>query len=113
MGGDGCPVVPFPMDWIRCIKDYRREFRAHAIQRLVERDIAFDEFDEALESLEVVTEYADDRPYPSCLALGMTKTKRPLHVVFSVNGPARTVYVITVYEPEASRWSEGFTRRDK
>jgi hypothetical protein len=113
MGDDGFPVVPFLMDWLRCFKDYRKEFRAHAIQRLVERDITFEEFDEAVGSLDVISEYADDRPYPSCLALGMTRAKRPLHVVFSVNDPARTVYVITVYEPQASRWDEGFTRRDK
>ena len=106
-------MVPFDMDWIRCIREFRREFRAHAIQRLVERDISFEEIDEAVEDLEVVTAYADDRPYPSCLALGLTTARRPLHLVFSVNESARMVYVITVYEPEASRWNEDFTRRDK
>ena len=113
MGGNGCSMVPFAMDWIRCIREFRREFRAHAIQRLVERNISFEEIDEAFGGLEVITEYADDRPYPSCLVLGLTAAGRPLHMVYSVNESVRTVYVITVYEPEASRWNEGFTRRDE
>ena len=106
-------MVSFAMDWLRCIREFRREFRAHAIQRLVERNISFEEIDDAVDGLEVVAEYADDRPYPSCLALGLTAASRPLHMVFTVNELARTVYVITVYEPEASRWNEDFTRRDK
>ena len=34
-------------------------------------------------------------------------------MVFPVNESVQTVYGITVYEPEASRWNEDFTRRDK
>ena len=113
MGDSCCSMVRFAMDWIRCIREFRREFRAHAIQRLVERNISFDEIDEAVDGLRVIAEYADDRPYPSCLALGLTAARRPLHMVFCVNESVRTVYVITIYEPEASRWNEDFTRRDK
>ena len=53
-------MVPFAMDWIRCIREFRREFRARAIQRLVERNISFEEIDGAIGGLEIVAEYADD-----------------------------------------------------
>jgi transcription elongation factor Elf1 len=36
---------------------------------------------EAVASAGLVEEYPDDRPYPSCLLLGLTGTGRPLHLV--------------------------------
>ena len=104
-------MVLFTVDWIQCFRKYRREFRAHAIQKMVERGISFIEIDEASDNLRIVNEYEDDVPYPSCLALGFTKRDRPLHMVFAANHPTQTAYVITVYEPDGSRWSENFTRR--
>ena len=101
------------MDWIQCFREYRKEYRAHAIQKLVEREIDFAEIDEIADNLTAIQEYEDDTPYPSCLVLGFSKAKRPLHAVFSVNPLNKTVYVITVYEPDVTRWSEDFTRRNQ
>ena len=78
---------------------------------MVEREISFAEIDEMSDNLRIINEYEDDSPYPSCLAVGFTKHDRPLHLVFAVNYPVQTTYVITVYEPEEARWSENFTRR--
>ena len=61
--------------------------------------------------LELVEEYPDTSPYPSCLVLGFTDKKRPLHIVFAVNREARIVYIITVYEPASTKWSKDFQRR--
>ena len=87
------------------------EYRAQAIQKMIERGISFIEIDEVSDNLRIVNEYGDDMPYPSCLALGFTKRDRTLHMVFAADHPTQTAYVITVYEPERSRWSENFTRR--
>ena len=53
----------------------------HAIQRMIQRDISFTDIDEASEKLELVEEYPDPTPHPSCLVLGFTNKKRPLHIV--------------------------------
>ena len=106
-------MVLFFVGWIQYFREYRKEFRAHALQKMVERDIDFAEIDEITDNLTVIQEYEDDTPYPSCLVLGFSKAKRPLHVVFSVNQSNKTVYVITVYEPDVTRWSEDFTRRNQ
>ena len=78
-------MVLYTVDWIGCFREYRHEFRVHAIQKMIERDIGFDELDEATKDLQIIKEHADDTPYPSCLVLGSTKQSRPLHLVFALN----------------------------
>ena len=80
---------------------------------MIQRDISFTDIDEASEKLELVEEYPDTTPYPSCLVLGFTDKKRPLHIVFAANHEAGIAYIITVYEPESTKWSEDFKRRNK
>ncbi|MBI5411525.1 MAG: DUF4258 domain-containing protein [Nitrospirae bacterium] len=66
---------------------------------------------EALAGGEIIEEYPDDRPYASCLILGRTKAGRPLHVVCApVLGEGKLV-IITIYEPELSRWDSEYRRR--
>ena len=36
---------------------------------------------QVLETGEIIEKYTDDKPYPSCLIVGWTEAKRPLHVV--------------------------------
>ena len=99
------------MDFCRCLREYIREYRLHAVRKMVERGISFTEIDEALHYIKVVREYADDTPYPSCLVLGFTIRKRPIHVVFSIDVQMKTAYVITVYEPDKDLWDDQFLRR--
>ena len=47
---------------------------------------------------------------PSCLVLGFTTAKRPLHVQCSYPSTP-IVKVITLYEPDPSRWLEFKVRR--
>ena len=99
------------MDFSRCFREYKKEYRAHAIKKSVERDISFAEIDEVSNNLAVVKEYAEDVPYPSCLTLGFTARNRPHHIVFSVNVQSETVYIITIYEPDGALWDGKFRRR--
>jgi hypothetical protein len=59
----------------------------------------------------IIEAYPDDRPYPSFLALGFEEGEpdRPVHVVYAENG--ENMIVITVYRPDASKWSENFEER--
>jgi hypothetical protein len=41
--------------------------------------IYVEEILQALDSGEIIEEYPEDKPYPSCLILGRTVTGRPLH----------------------------------
>ena len=52
----------------------------HAMQRLIQRGITVSEVIEAIMTGEVIEDYPDDYPYPSCLLLGGNK----LHVVCGI-----------------------------
>lgn len=85
-------------------------YRVHAVRRMFERGISEAQVREVLESGEEITAYPDDKPYPSRLLLGW-RGERPLHVVAAYNARDDEEIVITVYEPEAALWEDGFKRR--
>jgi len=58
----------------------------------------------------VIEDYPDDRPFPSRLLLGFPD-ERPLHVATARDEAARTVHVITVYEPDPLLWSGDYRKR--
>ena len=57
----------------------------------------------------VIEEYDNDFPHPSCLILGFWDQNLPLHVVCGCDG--EVVYVITAYVPEKSKFGENFDIR--
>jgi len=85
-------------------------YRVHAVRRMFERGISEAQVREVLEGGEEITAYPDDKPYPSRLLLGW-RGERPLHVVAAYNARDDEEIVITVYEPEAALWEDGFKRR--
>jgi hypothetical protein len=72
--------------------------------------ITDNEVGEAMESPEILADYPDDRPYPSCLLLGFTKATRPLHLVAAFDESDRKIVVVTVYQPDPDQW-EDYRRR--
>ena len=85
-------------------------FRAHALQRMSERAIMPEDVIRILWTDETIERYPDDTPYPSRLVLGWARG-RALHVVVADNAEQDTLIVVTVYEPDQSRWSADFRRR--
>lgn len=85
-------------------------FRVHAIKRMFERGITVDDVRMAVDNGEVIEDYPDDFPYPSCLILGQAGG-RQLHVVVAENAAADETIVVTVYEPDPDHWDASFKRR--
>lgn len=88
------------------------KFRFHALNRMFERSINEDEVLQVLDTGKVIEDYPTDQPYPSCLRLGFIKD-RPLHVVTAHATDEDTMIVITVYEPDLTRWEPNFEKRRK
>ena len=84
------------------------QWRRHAIQRSIERNIAEDEVVETLLNGEIIEEYPEDKYGPSCLILGRTTSGRPLHVQCSL---PPTVWIITLYEPDPQEWIDWRSRK--
>ena len=87
------------------------EFSKHAVDQSVIRDISVAEVEEAISGQsEIIEDYPKDKYGPSCLVLGFTKARRPLHVQCSY--PTRPlVKIITMYEPDPDLWIDFRVRR--
>lgn len=79
--------------------------------RMYERNILADEVKKVLMSGEIIENYPEDRPLPSCLVLGYASNQRPIHTVVAVDEREPMLWVITVYIPSVDEWDEGFNRR--
>jgi hypothetical protein len=88
----------------------RLTFTDEAILRMRERRIMTREVEAVISSGEILREYPDDRPYPSCLVLGWVD-ERPLHVVYAVNAEGQERIVITTYQPDPALWDAEFKKR--
>ncbi len=73
--------------------------------------IQVEEVLEVLERGEILEEYSEDFPYPSCLVFGRTKAKRPLHVVCAPVPLEGRLIIITTYHPDPKLWDSEYRRR--
>ncbi len=79
------------------------EFSRHALVRIVERNISEEEIRSAGATADIIEEYPDDKYSPSCLVLGFTEDKRPLHLQVCYSSP-EAVKIVTLYEPGEAGW---------
>lgn len=85
------------------------EVTQHILMRCQQRNISYEEIKEVIRNGEIIEEYSDDYPYPSCLILGMTINGRKIHVVVGVG--EMKLWLITAYEPNPSQWDVAFKKR--
>ena len=92
------------LDGIRTkIRNWQFELSRHATNQSIIRHITMREVREAIETCEMLEDYPTDKYGPSCLILGFTKSKRPLHIQCSY--PSRPlIKIITLYEPDPLQW---------
>jgi len=91
------------------VKRGQYEMTYHALKRRVERGITTLDIEHVILNGEIIEQYPEDEPFPSCLIFGLTERGRPLHVVCA---NADVVKIITVYEPHEDEWID-FKRRKK
>jgi hypothetical protein len=82
---------------------------SHILQRLFQRNIRIDDVKAVLAKGEIIEQYPNDYPFPSCLVLGYTAAGQPLHVVCGSNGVE--MWLITAYFPNPVKWTEDFRQR--
>ncbi|MBR7025675.1 MAG: DUF4258 domain-containing protein [Selenomonadaceae bacterium] len=81
----------------------------HASERFYERRINVADVHNAINTGEIIEQYPNDYPYPSCLVLGENLQGEKIHVVLSDGGTASRI--ITAYFPDGDKWSEDFRSR--
>ena len=81
----------------------------HCIVRLFQRNISQEDIENALLNGEIIEEYENDYPYPSCLVYGIDLNNKVLHVVC---GTSETeLWVITAYYPDNIKWKDDLKTR--
>lgn len=84
----------------------------HARRRLVERGISVRDIIQCIDIGEIIKQYEDDKPFPSCLVLGASVGGEYIHVV--VSRDSEWIYLITAYYPDADVWEPDFkTRKER
>ena len=74
----------------------------HVLKRLLQRGISQADVLRAIQGGEIIEQYPDDYPYPSCLLLGTDTAGDPLHVCCG-RGPGE-LWMITAYHPDPDEW---------
>jgi hypothetical protein len=100
-------------DITEAIRGNRLRITDHADEEARADHLTFDEVFFSVFRGEVIEDYPDDVPYPSCLIYGDTFTGMPVHSVWAFNEENRWAVLITVYRPDPKRWLDWRTRRPK
>ncbi len=94
------------------IKIKQFEFSKHAVDQSIIRRIDMKELHDVIANGTIIEDYPEDKYGPSCLIMGMTSKKRPIHIQCSY--PSRPILkIITLYEPDPILWIDFKKRRPR
>ena len=104
--------MPLIDDIRRKFKIGQFEFSKHAVDQSIIRRIGVQDLHDVIANGTVIEDYPEDKYGPSCLILGMTSKKRPIHIQCSY--PSRPILkIITLYEPDPVLWINFKERRPR
>lgn len=83
----------------------------HCLERMQERDISRVDVKKCITDGEIIEDYPDDFPHPSCLIFGYTVNEKIIHVVAGCDG--EYIYIITVYYPNTIKFEDDLKTRRK
>jgi len=98
---------------IDAVRHNRIRITDHADEEAQADNLSFEEIFISVLQGEIIEDYPDDEPYPSCLIYGETFSKEPIHSVWAYNKKNKWTVLITVYRPDPNRWIDWRTRRLK
>lgn len=101
---------------IETLREYYKQetviITIHAQERLRQRGIKIKDIINCVMSGEIIEQYPDDFPFPSCLIFGYTESGKVMHVVASDEGTGSRV--ITAYFPDNEKFEDDLkTRRER
>lgn len=85
------------------------EITMHAAKRLEQRGILVKDIISCIHNGEIIEQYPDDYPYPSCLILGMAINQKYIHIV--IGSDLKTLWIVTAYYPDKNKWENDLKTR--
>jgi hypothetical protein len=98
---------------IEAIRNHRVRITDHADEEAEADKLSFDEIYFSVFQGEIIEDYPDDTPYPSCLIYGDTFSGDPVHSVWAYNIENQWTVLITVYRPDPKRWIDWRERKNR
>lgn len=95
------------------IRNGRFRVTRHADDAALDDGLAINEILASVLGGEIIEEYPDSRPFPSCLIYGRTPNGEPAHGVWGYDDAAPLAILITTYRPDPARWIEWRIRRPR
>jgi hypothetical protein len=83
----------------------------HADEEAASDNLSLGDILLSIENGEIIEDYPDDKPYPSCLIYGESSDSDPIHSVWAYNESSQWAVLITVYRPDPNRWINWRVRR--
>lgn len=83
----------------------------HALERMQERDISRADVKNCIMHGEIIEDYPDDFPHPSCLIFGYTVNGKVIHAVVSLDVGNDSIGIITVYFPNTDKFEADLKTR--
>ncbi len=93
------------------LNDKRIRWTTHCLEKMGERDISISDVKNCIFDGEIIEDYPDDFPFPSCLVFGHAVDERVIHVVVGSDGT--TAYIITAYIPNIMKFEDDLKTRRK
>lgn len=78
------------------VKKRKIRWSNHVIIRLFQRNISQLDVENALLNGEIIEEYENDYPYPSCLVYGINLKNEVLHIVCGANDIDLWIIILTI-----------------
>ena len=90
---------------------FKNKWYKHALERMQERDITRTDVKNCIMYGEIIEDYPDDFPHPSCLVFGYTVNKKVIHAVISLDTKNDSIGIITVYFPNTDKFENDLKTR--
>ena len=81
----------------------------HAFKRLRERNITINDILNGIKTGEIIEDYPEDYPYPSCLVLGFSVNNVRIHIVCGVGD--NKLWIVSAYYPTLDKWEDDYKTR--
>ena len=88
----------------------RIEWKAHSLKRMLERSISKADVVNVIRTGDIIEEYSNDTPFPSCLVMGAAHNS-VLHVVIACDESNEIIFVVTAYWPDTQVFHDDFKTR--
>ena len=91
----------------------RGEYRitTHADLEMAADELILEEVKISLKEGEIIEDYPEDFPFPSCLIYGRSYEGGPVHSVWAYDEANEFAILVTVYRPDPSKWIDFKIRR--